>query len=153
METYWIEGTPVGLMTAICRDEGLAALGFGELPRGERVESPLARHAFDQLREYFAGERQIFDLPLAPEGTSFQRAVWAALESIPYGQTRTYAQIAEQVGNPRACRAVGMANHRNPLAIVIPCHRVVGKSGTLTGYAGGLDVKARLLELERKANK
>lgn len=110
--------------------------------------TPLLCEAARQLTEYFAGERQKFDLPLETAGTPFQRAVWAELAKIPYGETRSYAQLAAAVGSPRACRAVGMANHRNPIAIVLPCHRVVGASGALTGYAGGLDKKRWLLELE-----
>ena len=97
---------------------------------------------------YLSGERRTFDLPLAPEGTAFQKAVWAELEKIPYGETRSYGQIAAQVGNAKACRAVGMANHRNPIPIFIPCHRVIGADGSLTGYGGGLDCKKVLLRLE-----
>ena len=103
-----------------------------------------------QLLEYLAGRRTAFSLPLAPEGgTPFQRQVWRALEAIPFGETRTYGQIAAAVGSPKAVRAVGQANHRNPIPIFIPCHRVVGADGTLTGYAGGLELKRSLLELER----
>ena len=103
-----------------------------------------------ELAEYFSGERRAFDLPLSLEGTAFQRADWAALCEIPYGETRSYGQIAARLGNPKACRAVGMANHRNPVAVLVPCHRVVGKNGSLTGYAGGLDVKEGLLALEKR---
>ena len=110
-----------------------------------RPPSPGAREA---LLAYFAGERRDFDLPLAPAGTDFQRAVWDALRAVPYGQTRTYGEIATAVGRPKAVRAVGQANHVNPLPIFIPCHRVVGKNGALTGYAGGLDLKRALLALE-----
>jgi methylated-DNA-[protein]-cysteine S-methyltransferase len=112
-------------------------------------ESQLIKSAAAQINEYLAGRRKIFDLPLMAEGTEFQQQVWQALQGIPYGETRSYQQIAEQIGNIKACRAVGMANNRNPIAIVIPCHRVIGKNGTLVGYGGGLDVKARLLELEK----
>ena len=101
-----------------------------------------------QLEEYFAGIRAGFSLPLAPEGTAFQKAVWEQLEAIPYGETRTYGQIAAAVGNPNASRAVGGANHNNPIAIVIPCHRVIGANGKLTGYAGGIDLKEALLRIE-----
>ncbi|MFO7608567.1 MAG: methylated-DNA--[protein]-cysteine S-methyltransferase [Candidatus Krumholzibacteriia bacterium] len=101
-----------------------------------------------QLDEYFAGARTAFDLPLAPAGTPFQRRVWALLQAIPYGQTITYAELARRAGNPAACRAVGAANGRNPLPVVVPCHRVIGSGGRLTGYAGGLAAKARLLALE-----
>lgn len=116
--------------------------------RGREEESPLLRAARTQLLEYLSGARRSFDLPLDPAGTDFQRSVWEALRAIPYGQTRTYGEIAAAVGRPRAVRAVGQANHVNPLPIFIPCHRVVGKNGALTGYAGGLDLKGALLALE-----
>lgn len=108
----------------------------------------LAETAASQIREYLEGKRREFTLPLAPQGTLFQQRVWEALRTIPYGETRCYAEIAEMIGNPKACRAVGMANNRNPIMILIPCHRVVGKNGGLVGYASGLDIKQRLLELE-----
>ncbi len=102
-----------------------------------------------QLSEYFGGIRKSFDLPLLLHGTEFQKKVWNALCQIPYGQTRTYKQIAEYIDNPKACRAVGMANNKNPLMIVVPCHRVIGSNGSLTGYAGGLDIKEELLSIEK----
>lgn len=115
--------------------------------------SHLSDLANSQLQAYFSGSRSSFDLPLDPRGTPFQRLVWHALSEIPYGEVRTYGEIAAAIGNPKACRAVGMACNRNPLWIVIPCHRVVGSDHALTGYAGGLDMKRALLELERnKAN-
>lgn len=101
-----------------------------------------------QLNEYFSGTRKTFTIPLHPIGTEFQKQVWTALTSIPYGETRTYAQLASQIGNPKAVRAVGAANGKNPLSIIVPCHRVIGSSGNLTGFAGGLDAKATLLSLE-----
>jgi len=101
-----------------------------------------------QLAAYFAGELTDFDVPLAPAGTPFQLSVWRALEEIPYGQTRSYGQLAARVGNVRACRAVGLANGRNPISIIVPCHRVIGASGTLTGYGGGLERKRHLLAME-----
>ena len=113
-------------------------------------ETPLLKAAAAQLAEYFAGQRRAFDLPLSLHGTPFQLRDWAALSTIPYGETRSYQQIAEQLGNPKACRAVGLANNRNPVSIIVPCHRVVGKNGKLVGYGGGLDVKTALLELERR---
>ena len=113
-------------------------------------ETPLIRRAAVQLQEYFAGKRKVFDLPLAPEGTSFQHRVWAVLRSIPYGQTLTYGEVAARAGNPKASRAVGMANNRNPLMIIVPCHRVIGAGGRLVGYACGLDKKEFLLNLERE---
>jgi methylated-DNA-[protein]-cysteine S-methyltransferase len=104
-----------------------------------------------QLAEYFAGERRQFDLPLAPQGTLFERAVWAELAKIPFGETRSYGEIATTLGRPGAARAVGRANGANPIPIVVPCHRVIGADGSLTGFGGGLDVKSRLLELEGAA--
>ena len=103
-----------------------------------------------QLEDYFAGKRRDFDIPLAPVGTEFQRRVWQALCEIPYGQTWSYLQLATHVGNPKACRAVGLANGRNPIAVVVPCHRVIGANGSLTGYGGGMDRKRLLLDLEKR---
>ena len=120
---------------------------------GEKGTSPLLEEAARQLQEYFAGCRREFSLPLAPRGTEFQRQVWHALEGIPYGETRTYGEIARAIGKSKACRAVGMANHRNPLSILVPCHRVVGADGSLTGYGGGLEAKQFLLELEKRHGK
>ncbi len=120
------------------------------LQQAEAGETPLLKEAAAQLKEYFDGTRREFDLPLALEGTAFQVAVWKALQTIPYGETRSYGEIAHSIGNPKACRAVGMANNRNRIAIIVPCHRVIGASGKLVGYGGGLDKKERLLTLERK---
>ena len=142
--------TPFGPM-ALEGETALTRLWLpGTLPdlRGRGEETPLLRAAREALLSYFAGERRDFDLPLAPAGTDFQRAVWEALRAIPYGGTRTYGEIAAAVGRPKAVRAVGQANHVNPLPIFIPCHRVVGRGGALTGYAGGLDLKGALLALE-----
>lgn len=113
-----------------------------------RKETPLLKEAYTQLQEYFQGKRKEFQLPLEPKGTEFQRKVWKALESIPYGETRSYGEIARMVGNEKASRAVGMANNKNPLSIFIPCHRVIGADGKLVGYGGGLENKIYLLELE-----
>ena len=117
-------------------------------PEDELRVTPLLDEAFRQLECYLQGGLKKFTLPLAPAGTPFQLSVWQALRMIPYGQTRSYKEIAEAIGNPRATRAVGMANNRNPIAVVIPCHRVIGADGSLVGYGGGLDIKTRLLELE-----
>jgi O-6-methylguanine DNA methyltransferase len=111
--------------------------------------SGLAAFALDQIAEYLAGRRREFDLPLDVRGTDFQRRMWAAVAAIPYGQTRTYADIARVLGQPRAVRAVGAANGANPLPLIVPCHRVIGSDGSLTGYGGGLDVKRKLLEMEQ----
>lgn len=113
---------------------------------------PLVRAALDQLTEYFAGARFQFDLPLAPQGTAFQKSVWQALVEIPYAETRSYADIARRIRRPKAVRAVGAANGRNPIAIIVPCHRVIGSNGTLVGYGGGLPMKQMLLELEARCH-
>lgn len=116
----------------------------------ERKETPVLAEAGRQLGEYFDGRRREFDLPLAPEGTEFMLRVWKALQDIPYGETRSYKEIAAMTGNSKACRAVGLANNRNPISIFIPCHRVIGANGDLVGYGGGLDKKTFLLDLERQ---
>ena len=113
-------------------------------------ETELLKETITQLEEYFRGVRNDFDLPLEPNGTEFQRRVWKSLIEIPYGETRSYSEIAKAIGNEKACRAVGMANNKNPIPIIIPCHRVIGVNGKLVGYAGGLDVKEKLLKLEKK---
>jgi methylated-DNA-[protein]-cysteine S-methyltransferase len=149
--------SPVGTLTLVASDEGLAAvLWENDRPARVRVQAateddthPVLMTAEQQLTEYFAGRRQQFTLTLDFVGTPFQRVVWNALLTIPFGETRSYAEIARQIGKPAAVRAVGAANGRNPLSIVAPCHRVIGSGGALTGFAGGLDVKARLLALER----
>jgi len=114
----------------------------------ETRETPLNKKAAKQLDEYFNGKRKVFDLPLALDGTDFQIKVWNALQTIRYGKTISYGQLAAMTGNPKASRAVGMANNRNPIPIIVPCHRVIGSNGSLTGYAGGLELKQKLLELE-----
>ena len=153
---YKTMSSPVGTLTLIASDKGLAGVWF-ERSRPERVRTrtdvenrshPILVEAERQLREYFAGRRRTFDLALDFVGTPFQRAVWKALLTIPFGQTRTYGEVAKQVGRPSASRAVGAANGRNPVSIVAPCHRVIGSTGALTGFGGGLDVKERLLRLE-----
>ncbi len=150
--------TPIGRLTIIASTTGVTHVLFdGENPIDVGldaavptvVDNPILRSACDQLGEYFAGERRDFDLPLDPHGTEFQVEVWSALAAIPYGKTLTYSQQAEAIGRPAAVRAVGSANGRNPIPIVLPCHRVVGSDGSLTGYAGGLDIKRQLLDLER----
>ncbi len=141
--------TCVGQMAAGAQDGAITRLWLPGTPMPSPTSgSPLLDRAQTELLEYLAGERREFDLPLAPQGTSFQRRVWGVLETIPWGQTRSYREIASAVGSPKGFRAVGMANHRNPIPIFIPCHRVVGTDGSLTGYAGGLELKRRLLSLE-----
>lgn len=148
--TYFTYRTPIGPLTVASNGMAVTHVLFGarELP-GRAVPSELTNRAVNEIQEYLAGKRTAFDIPLAPEGTPFQCRVWRALENIPYGQTRSYADVAALVGNPKATRAVGAANNRNPIAILVPCHRVVGANGKLTGYAGGLALKQRLLDLER----
>ncbi|GKU24637.1 methylated-DNA--protein-cysteine methyltransferase [Clostridium folliculivorans] len=114
----------------------------------EDVQSPLFKRAVAQLQDYFNGKIFSFDLPLAPKGTDFQKQVWKALSEIPYGKTKSYGDIAKIIKNEKAARAIGMANNKNPIMIIIPCHRVIGSNGSLVGYAGGIDVKRRLLDLE-----
>jgi len=146
--------TPLGPLLLVAGDAGLREVHLPArhaAPQGsvEDPGAPVLIEAADQLTAYFAGERRAFALPLDPRGTPFQLAVWAALGRIPYGGTRSYAQVARELGRPERVRAVGSANARNPLAIVVPCHRVVGSDGSLTGYAGGLEAKRALLDLER----
>lgn len=151
MRSALIADSPIGLLTLVEEDGALAEVRFGESRGDEELrETPLLAQAKKELEEYFRGERQVFTVKLAPKGTPFQRKCWQTLLSIPYGETRTYRQQAEMAGNPRACRAAGMSNRRNPLPVFIPCHRVVGRNGQLTGYAGGLEIKETLLTLERK---
>lgn len=147
---YFVYGMPLGRLTIVANDEGLTQILFGphNVEGAVRRPSALTNTAATQLQEYFAGKRREFDLPLAPQGTEFQLKVWKSLSDIPYGETRTYAQIAQAVGNPKGFRAVGLANNKNPLPIVVPCHRVIGTGGRLVGYAAGIKVKRYLLELE-----
>ena len=134
--------TPLGVLTLLEENHALIAVSFGRQPVAALMQTE------KQLKEYFKGQRNVFDLPLQMKGTQFQQEVWQALQEIPYGETRTYSDIAVAIGRPKATRAVGMANHCNPLAIIVPCHRVIGKNGSLTGYAGGLEKKQALLALE-----
>jgi methylated-DNA-[protein]-cysteine S-methyltransferase len=127
--------------------------GRGVLPGFTRAGTPLIEKAAVQLAEYFDGSRRSFDLPLALRGTDFQVAVWKALLTIPAGETRSYQDIAVLIGKPKAVRAVGMANNRNPVVIIVPCHRVIGKDGGLTGYGGGLPLKRYLLDLEKRRDR
>ena len=150
MKRFVVVQSPVGDLTLTEEDGALTGLYFGRRSlEGEEGLTALLERASRQLEEYFAGKRKQFDLPLSLRGTEFQRQVWAALRDIPYGETRSYGQIAQAVGRPKAVRAVGMANHRNPISIIVPCHRVVGADGSLTGYGGGLENKKFLLALER----
>ncbi|WP_321519053.1 methylated-DNA--[protein]-cysteine S-methyltransferase [uncultured Bacteroides sp.] len=148
MDTFYYS-SPVGVLEIKSAENQITQLLFKD-SAGVSSEnlSDVMKECIHQLDEYFAGNLQNFSLPLAPEGTHFQESVWKALQTIPYGQTISYKQLAERVENPKACRAVGTANGRNPIAIIIPCHRVIAADGSLGGYAGGLDVKTTLLRLE-----
>lgn len=155
---YWREiGSPVGRLLLVGDGASLIQLHFQSGPRPlapqkEWVEQPASfEAAIGQLSEYFQGRRRTFDLPLAPRGTQFQRRVWLALTEIPYGETISYGELARRIDKPNASRAVGLANGANPLPIIVPCHRVIGANGTLTGFGGGLAVKRQLLALESEA--
>lgn len=151
MRYVWFYETEMGMMGIVEQEGFITDVFFGAVPpEGEylQVETALIADAGTQLREYFAGERREFDLPLKPAGTEFQQAVWQALQNIPYGQTASYGEVARAVGRPKAVRAVGGANHKNPIVVIIPCHRVIGADGSLTGYGSGLPVKQKLLRLE-----
>jgi methylated-DNA-[protein]-cysteine S-methyltransferase len=151
--------TPVGALNLIATDKGLTAILWeGDDPkrvrRGASTQSdghPVLARAETQLREYFSGERKAFEIELDPVGTDFQKNVWRALLDIPFGETRSYAEIASAVGNPKAVRAVGAASGRNPISIVTPCHRVIGTNGSLTGFAGGIETKRFLLSHEKRS--
>lgn len=147
MELYAYYDSPFGIIGIGYENDHILSIRRCD-PEFPHTPSPVTDLANSQLQEYFAGKRQIFDLPIKPKGTPFQLTLWHALREIPYGQTRTYGELAAAIGNPKASRAVGMACNRNPLLIVIPCHRIVGSNNTLTGYAGGLSMKRALLELE-----
>lgn len=147
--------SPIGHLMIAANDTGIRAIEFPEnrhpVSRNDEwheTPHPLITQAAKQLGEYFAGQRREFDLPLAPQGTAFQLQVWDALRSIPYGETRSYAEQAQSIGKPNAVRAVGAANGRNPIPIIVPCHRVIGANGTLTGFGGGLPIKQYLLQVE-----
>jgi len=145
--------SPLGPLRLYARGDELAAVHLptdAALPDEPSRASDVLALAADQLREYFAGHRRAFDLPLGPTGTGFQQRVWTALCAIPFGQTRSYGQVAAAIGRPAASRAVGAANGRNPIAIIVPCHRVIGADGSLAGYGGGLPRKRKLLDLEAR---
>lgn len=152
--------SPVGMLKLVASDKGLAAvLWADDDPRRVRLDRgkldnnhPVLLEAEKQLNEYFAGKRQSFSLNLDLQGTPFQQKVWRAMLAIPFGETRSYGQLAKELGNPKAVRAVGAANGKNPISIIAPCHRVIGATGKLTGFAGGLNAKSYLLNLEAEQN-
>ena len=149
---YQLLDTPIGTLRLVSKDCKLARVEFQDqhnIQASERLESnSILDCAARQLREYFAGKRQYFELALDPCGTAFQQEVWTSLQTIPFGEVRSYRDIAHEVGRPKAVRAVGAANGRNPIPIIVPCHRVIGSDGSLTGFAGGLETKKLLLQLE-----
>jgi methylated-DNA-[protein]-cysteine S-methyltransferase len=153
--TYWTTvGSPIGTITITGDEDGVRSVWLDDQAAPPAPEPGVIRDderlsaVTTQLREYFAGERRTFDLTLNPAGTLFQVTVWRALQHIPYGETVSYGELAQAIGKPGAARAVGLANGRNPIAIIVPCHRVIGRNGTLTGYGGGVDRKAWLLDHE-----
>ena len=151
MKTFYDYKTIIGKIFIEADDDFLTQISFRKLS-GKRLETPIIKETITQLEEYFIKKRKTFDLPLKLEGTDFQKQVWKALLTIPYGKTATYKDIAKIIGNEKASRAVGMANNKNKLPIILPCHRVIGANGDLTGYAGGLEIKQKLLNLEKSAS-
>ena len=152
--SYAYLDSPIGWLLLVADDCGLREINF---PKGERApdaawreNASALREPIRQLGDYFAGKREDFDLALAPQGTPFQQEVWKQLCRIPYGETISYGELARRIGNPNASRAVGLANGSNPIPIIIPCHRVIGSNGKLTGYGGGLPIKEKLLALEQR---
>jgi len=153
MKAVWYYDFPTGTMGIAQENDAITNIffkGLGNFDGHEIMETQLIKRTATEIEEYFAGRRKSFDIPLSMSGTDFQRSVWKALQTIPFGETRSYKDIAVQIGNPKACRAVGMANNKNPVAIIVPCHRVIGHDGSMTGYAGGIDVKEYLLNVEKR---
>jgi len=153
MKHYCYIDSPIGRLLLRASDGVLNELHFPNSAKMQKIENEVEKESpfqqvIAQLEEYFKGERKSFELEILPAGTEFQQSVWQELQNIPYGHTASYSQIAQKIGTPKGCRAVGMANSRNPIPIIIPCHRVIGKNGTLTGFGGGLDTKKFLLDLE-----
>lgn len=151
MNSVFYAKTTIGTIGIVENGVAITQIFFGKqiVKEAEEKETALIAKAMKQIKEYLAKERQQFDLPIELAGTSFQKSVWKELLTIPYGKTNSYKEVAIKIGNPKACRAIGMANHNNPIAIVVPCHRVIGVDGSLTGYAGGLAIKKQLLALEK----
>ncbi len=150
MKTLWKTSSPVGTLTLQFNEQALEAIHFGdvEIEGYEIMQTPLSDRTVLELEEYFEGKREVFTIPLSLQGTPFQKQVWEILKEIPIGETRTYKDIAQLIGHEKAYRAVGMANNKNKIPIIIPCHRVIGSSGKMVGYAGGLEIKETLLKLE-----
>jgi methylated-DNA-[protein]-cysteine S-methyltransferase len=158
MKQYCYYQSPFGKLLLIGNDGILEELHFPDAAEQELIaedcqyDETVFNEVLRQLAEYFAGNRQVFDLKIVPKGTPFQKRVWQELQKIPFGRTASYGEIAERVGNAKACRAVGMANNKNPIPIIVPCHRVIGKNGSLVGFGGGLDLKRQLLNLENDSS-
>lgn len=153
MENIYFYETSVGLLLIKENGESIIEINFSkdEIPKDlELKKTSLINETIRQLDEYFKGKRKSFQVPLEPKGTEFQKSVWNELLKIPYGETSSYGEVARRIGNPKASRAIGMANNRNPISIIIPCHRVIGANGKLVGYGGGLDIKEKLLKLEKE---
>jgi methylated-DNA-[protein]-cysteine S-methyltransferase len=158
MKQYCYYQSPFGKLLLIGNDGILEELHFPDAAEQELIaedcqyDETVFNEVLRQLAEYFAGNRQVFDLKIVPKGTPFQKRVWQELQKIPFGRTASYGEIAERVGNAKACRAIGMANNKNPIPIIVPCHRVIGKNGSLVGFGGGLDLKRQLLNLENDSS-
>jgi len=150
---HYMEKTPVGVLSLAEENGKIVSIDFGHIEMGEAEvkATPILKQAVRELEEYFAGKRQRFEVVFAVPGTEWQKKVWRALCAIPYGEVRSYRDIAEAAGNPKACRAVGGANHKNPIPIIIPCHRVVGADGSMVGFGGGIDIKEKLLRIEGRS--
>jgi len=156
MKSYCYHDTPIGRLLLVGTSTALEELHFPNSkkprqpsPDWQEEKEPFSK-VIEQLDQFFAGKRKSFDIPLHPEGTVFQKKVWQALRGIPFGKTASYSEIAATIGNPKGCRAVGLANARNPIPIIIPCHRVIAKSGSLSGFGGGVETKRYLLDLENE---
>ena len=151
MINYFCYDTEIGTIKISENDGRIIGLGFSDLKKENEIEKETnsIRKTYVQLKEYLSGKRKNFDIEIEMIGTEFQKKVWKELLNIPYGETRSYKDIATAIGNEKACRAVGNANNKNPIAIIVPCHRVVGSNGSMTGYAGGIDIKEKLLKIEK----
>ena len=151
MINYFCYDTEIGRIKISEKDEKIIGLVFSDYKKEDEIEkeTELIKKAYTQLEEYLSGKRTEFNIEIEMIGTEFQKKVWKELLNIPYGETRSYKDIAIAIGNEKACRAVGNANNKNPIAIIVPCHRVVGSDGSMTGYAGGLDIKEKLLKIEK----
>ena len=151
MQYYYSYQTPMGEIFIVEEDDFIVKIKYKEVNGIEKRETQLIKNTYHQLTEYFNGKRKVFDIPIKLSGTIFQQKVWSALQTIPYGEVWSYKHLAEVVDCPKGCRAVGMANNRNPVSIIVPCHRVVGINGDMVGYATGIDIKRWLLDIERNA--